>query len=125
MEDILLGLCYAMVKSHKALIVRGLVEPVALSGGADERRRCEPARFAVKMGSSHARRASSSRQQARRSMPLLAAAGGGAATNALRGVLDHPRSQAGECPVWHRCRTAGTVPARLRRAAARYWERDP
>ena len=34
-EDILLGLCYAMVKSFKALIVRGLpVEtPVALSGG--------------------------------------------------------------------------------------------
>ena len=34
-EDILLGLCYAMVKSYKALIVRGLpVEaPVALSGG--------------------------------------------------------------------------------------------
>ncbi len=34
-EDILLGLCYAMVKSFKALIVRGLpVEaPVALAGG--------------------------------------------------------------------------------------------
>ncbi len=34
-EDILLGLCYAMVKSYKALIVRGLpVEaPVALAGG--------------------------------------------------------------------------------------------
>lgn len=34
-EDILLGLCYAMVKSYKALIVRGAVvkAPVALAGG--------------------------------------------------------------------------------------------
>ena len=34
-EDILLGLCYAMVKSFKALVVRGLPveEPVALIGG--------------------------------------------------------------------------------------------
>ncbi|MFR2053856.1 MAG: acyl-CoA dehydratase activase [Collinsella sp.] len=34
-----------------------------------------------------------------------------------------PRRASG--PVWHRCRTAGTVPARLRRAAREDWERDP
>ncbi|MFR7733993.1 MAG: BadF/BadG/BcrA/BcrD ATPase family protein [Collinsella sp.] len=104
-EDILLGPCYAMVKSHKALIVRGLpVEaPVALSGGVLMNAGVVRAvREVFKLGEDGliAREESLFFQAAGAALHAskLAAAGGGAATlNAPCAVCSTARApQAGE-----------------------------
>lgn len=133
-EDILLGLCYAMVKSYKALIVRGLpVEaPVALSGGVLLNAGVVRAvREVFKLGEDGliAREGNLFFQAAGAALHAskLAAAGGGAATlDALRGVLDHPRFQASELPRLAPLPDGGCRPGEGFAVLSREdWERDP